>query len=981
MRQLTTIRTILNESDNKFIGTSKPHGRVTVEEDWQLTTTSNVYGKLENGPYRWWARDDVAPTETEVPNIESISINRSLDQDAATCTIVISNQLMLSNNTSPINSTDFGQPGYYGYNYGNAPDAQSLWGHSENSWKNVLVPNALLRTYQGYGGYTETNGKLVPDTISTAVTNGNLVMTGVWLVDTVSLGTNGKLRLQCRDMAKLLIEQMVFPPLVPERLYPPKYFRFVYEDVPAAPPDDPAPNPDPIEANLVYSDSTVERWLGTGALVNTAPDAFNRDESRGSISHGWRYWNNDYAKDWWEATVNGEINQVYINAIGAPPGGNYFAWISVKEGGTWQGTNTITYDGDDPGSNIQIYHPEKPSLGTDIKYVVAVAVPPAASVNLDEKDGIWVDLPRTYDAQALRVTIASTWYSPWGPNHYRSGVGAIRARLVNEDPVTSEPSVQTSETTIQKDGNIKDWVDPVKEMLMWSGFLLYQGESNISDPGPYGVIETSGTYPVDMLREDLFDKKNVMDVITSIKEVLGYIFYIDEEGGVQFHSPNWWALGNTLDDGTRVNYIHEIYDTNTLTDYTANFTDNDVRSEIIIGSDLEVEEANQTQYVTFDPRAVQPSGAPDLVRGMVRPAIWINEVWTNSEEQRLMAALIALHIMFNSRQGNVTIVANPEIQINDQVRIYERTSSESWVHYVRSINSEMNLETGSYTMSLGTNWLGEQEVWAFDRNTLLAIENRRKESPNESRRTDYNNAYEEWRADENVWTQDFKILPLAEPTRTHGEGGTWRVAVVGPPEPINNNGTAEANMDVDVVSTFNQVAAYAEVRVEYIFSQNTVPTGYDVIYITRQASNADINNWGSLANITTPIIHGRPDNWDDGEISNAASSSVNATNIDAQTNAAFEIAGAPGTVTFGDGDTVTTNGVPTANMLTGYISVGEAVAGGEIVIAAIPSGTTYQDSNNSTVKHVMWGTDIADVDAYAQVVWETLGDAILWTRS
>jgi hypothetical protein len=984
VRNLTAIRTILNQSDNKFIGVDKPHGRVTVEAGWQLNQTPQVYGNLDGGPYRYWALADQSQTEVEVPNIDSIAINRSLDQEAATCTIIMSNQLMYDNDEAPANSTDLGRPGYYGYGYGDSPDSSSLWGQAENSWNNVLVPNAMLRTYQGYGGYSEVSGKLVPDAISTALTNGNLVLTGVWLIDIVSMGTDGKMRLQCRDMAKLLIEQMIYPPLVPQRYYPPEWYRFEYENVPSTPNEENTPEQEPGPASLVYEDSSVERWLGASSTLGAlAPNAFTDDETQLSMGHGWRYWDNDYAMDWWQATCSGDVNEVYISPAGAPPTGNYEVWISIYEDGAWQGTPTITYDGDDPGSNIQLYHADKTSLGTGIKFVKTAAVETTASVNIDADDGTWIKLDRTYDADKIRITMRSTWDSPWGPNTYRSAVGSIRARLTEVDPVTEESAVTPSYETIQKDGNIRDWLDPVKELLLWSGFLLYEGSDDsdpewTGSPGVFGTLETSGTYPLDALNADLFDKKSVMDAIISIKEVLGYVFFIDEEGGVHFHSPNWWALGNTDENGDHSNYIHEIYDTQTLTDFTTSYTDQSVRSEIIIGSDLSVEaEGGTTQYVSFDPAAVQAPDAPDLNRGLVRPAIWINEVWTDEDEQRLMAALIALHSMFNSRQGSVTIVANPEIQINDQVRIYERVTSEAWSHYVRSVNSTMNLETGEYTMTLGTNWLGELEDWAFDRNILLALYNRQ----NQTRQTDYDNGYAAWRALQDVNTQDFQTIAASEPTRTHGEGGTWRVGVIGPPEPLNYKKPAEDLVDSDVRNFMDAVSTYAQVEIQYFFSTDTVPTDYEVIVITTEANNADINNWGSLADIGIPIIHARPANWDDGEITDAASTTVNATNIDAKTNAAFEIAGAPGTVTFGDGGTVNTEGVPNANMLTGYISVGESLSAGEIVIAAIPSGTTYQDTNTSSVKHVMWGTDIVDPEAYDQVVWEAFGDAILWTRN
>jgi len=979
VRELPTIRQILQQSDNKYVGVNKPHGRVTVEPAWQLNTTGQVYGNLDGGPYRYWAYGDQSQVELEVPNIDSISINRSLDQEAATCTIIMSNQVHDDNDETP-STLDFGNPGYYGFGYGDAPDSLHLWAHQENSWNNVLVPNALIRTYQGYGGYTvDGNGQLQQDSISTAVASGNLTITGVWLIDTVQLGTNGKIQLQCRDMAKLLIEQLIYPPLVPDRFYPPKWCRYVYESVPANPLNEGVTEDEPLvlgPASLQYEDSSVARWLGASSdLGSQAKNAFSINETEVSIGHGWRYWEYDYAKDWWQATCNTEINEIYINLAGTPHGGGYFVYISVMEDGVWQGVSTIPYSGDDPGSNIQIYHPDKPSLNTGINFVTATGIEPTPNVNEDLKDGTWVKLPRVYDAERIRITVESTWDSPWGPNTYRSAVGAIRARLANIDVNTETPTVATEFETIQRDGNITDWLDPVKELLLWGGFLLYNGEEPSGEQGVYGILETSGTWPVECLNENLFDKKSIMDSLISIKEVLGYLFFIDEEGAVHFHSPNWWSSGNTNQNGIRVNYVHDIADDNTMTDYTANYTDANTRSEIVIDSSLVDDEAGETQHVSFDPRAVQAPDSPDLLRGMVKPAVWTNEVWTNEDEQRLMAALIGLHSMFNSRQGSVTIVANPEIQINDQVRITERVTSESWVHYVRSIQSDMNLETGEYTMTVGTNWLGESENWAFDRNTLLAFYNRQSQP----RQTGYDNGYEAWRAFQEGRSQDLRIpTVVTEPSVTHGEGGTWNVGVVVGSDPGTGVSAAEI-ADTDVLAFMDQATQYSLTSVNYIFSTPTVPTGYDVLVVTSEANNSDINSWGSFALISTPVIHARPANWDNNEISGVGASSANSSTIDAQINGAFQITGAPGTVPFGDGGTVTTSAVASGNLPTGTISVGES-GGGDIVIGAIPAGETYDDSNDSTVRHVIWGSDVADVDLYDSVAWEAMGDAILWTK-
>ena len=78
-----------------------------------------------------------------------------------------------------------------------------------------------------------------------------------------------------------------------------------------------------------------------------------------------------------------------------------------------------------------------------------------------------------------------------------------------------------------------------------------------------------------------------------------------------------------------------------------------------------------------------------------------------------MAELINLQVWFSQRTGSVTCMANPNISINDQVKIVERNTSETYTHYIRAVSSSMDLDTGQYVMNLTTNWLGDQDNWVI----------------------------------------------------------------------------------------------------------------------------------------------------------------------------------------------------------------------------------------------------------------------------
>jgi hypothetical protein len=249
-------------------------------------------------------------------------------------------------------------------------------------------------------------------------------------------------------------------------------------------------------------------------------------------------------------------------------------------------------------------------------------------------------------------------------------------------------------TTQQFPGNYDDLSDIVKDLLLWSGWWLYGGT------GVYGNIESTGTYVETDLTADVFDKKPVMDAINQIRDVVGYLFWVDEEGGAHFESPNWFTYGNFLQEsGLRIGGIPEIDERVSLTNYSLTYTDRPIRSVIIITSDDPT--LNYSTTITTN-RPV----TSNLLRGMVRPAMIGTPFNVTAADQAIMAERIEQQIHFQSEQSSVTCVANPAIQINDQVRLWEQITGESNVHFVRGISSQHDLETGVWTYTLTTNNLG-----------------------------------------------------------------------------------------------------------------------------------------------------------------------------------------------------------------------------------------------------------------------------------
>jgi len=293
------------------------------------------------------------------------------------------------------------------------------------------------------------------------------------------------------------------------------------------------------------------------------------------------------------------------------------------------------------------------------------------------------------------------------------------------------------------DGNTKDSSDIVKDLLAWAGFAYYSASL---PPGPGGVtarppingnIESTGIPTTTVLKGDKWDKRSVIDCINELRQVTAYSTFVDEEGGFHFESPNFWAPGNRSLQGTKLfakyeedgswdfvaegtpgaePFIPELHEAIDLINYRASLDGDSLRSEVIIGSDLpDPNDPSRTKSVKFIPPTATDEIRPGVpaLRNIVRPAAWVNTNFDNERENRLMAELIALRIWFAQRTGSATIIGNPALSIGSQVRIVERTTSDTFIHLIQSISSSMDLVSGQYTMEISTNWLGDATDWVI----------------------------------------------------------------------------------------------------------------------------------------------------------------------------------------------------------------------------------------------------------------------------
>lgn len=927
-----------NEGSGQFFGSDgAPHGRVTVEIGWELRkSTATTFGSYDRGPLRWFQRSNNSQTETEVQNVRGIDIDRSIDVDAATCKITMTNMRMLDNGQiiSGTTGEGFGQPGYFWPGHGDSAFATERWGFVPNSWNDVLQPNALLRTYQGYGG----RGKEIDE----AIADGNIIQTGIWLVDDVNLDAKtGIMVISCRDMAKLLIEQTLYPPLVPvgedqSVHYPLNYYRWIYVNHPVIPYGDTIYKTGFETTEGVLSSPNASSHFDNGTTIHPGSDAIDgEDPSSFWMSSGRANPAGGTDFEYLEFNLSGSADIAGLNI--QPYAGNYEMYVSVKVGGVWQphptspgavvpfstgfprsaefripyvtkvgvgweraatidlgqlyqsagmirvtfthlakvgptnglpcvagvrdfqvGTfsSTITgggriitgiarghnnstngywlvgsdggvftfgklkfygsegskainapligiaskpdtgkgyrlagsdggvycfgdayYQGSLPGQGIVVTNVvgiENGDQGSSGYYLIrdtgevyafgsavhhgnhsggsvsgmAVKANGYWTVNIAgavqahgsatnygsvaSPDGFITAIEGTSTGLGYWCVSATGAVYSFGDAVYHGGANSLQLGggitdmvrthtdsgywLVGEDGgVFAFGDAMFSGSLPEQfsrvgNGNYDDYVDIIKDLLLWSGWWFRNPTLGDSTPANvFGSLESTGIFAPDNLTEDFFDKKPVIDVINTFKEIVGYITFADEIGAYHFKTPNVWTIGNFLETGPSTALMPVITDEKQLIGYTVDMNDTDARSQIIIATDDPALDLSDTKSVT-----INSQWGGDLLRGIVRPAMWVNGQFLTEAIQRTMAQLIDLHLFMQQRIGTVTMPANPILQIDDQVRIFERTTSETYIHYIRGYSTHMDLEGGEFTQTLQTHWMGDGDAWFLD---------------------------------------------------------------------------------------------------------------------------------------------------------------------------------------------------------------------------------------------------------------------------
>lgn len=651
----------------------------------------------------------------EIRNIRNYNWSRSTEQDVATCTLTLLNSDItpIGNADEVAHADDFDLPGWFTYNRGQ--QASNPWGYdSETGWQDVYVPDRLVRTYEGYGSDPNVSPAEDP----------NLYQSGTWLIDKVTYTASGDITLQMRDVGRLLLDQIVFPPVVPYAEYPLEWEPIHTEQVPGR--DCKGGSWDIPNGT---ASSSNDAYVGQG--LTDPPYAYYVDSRGGVAGH--------YAKDalikrddtyWWSTGQTTASSKVWWQvdldsptALGAvrinPQGGPYRCYISVKTDRGWVGKKKIPYTVTTEGVDVE----------ADIPFVKSVWVDRAFA-----EDHI---LPRKYrNVKAVRLTFSRLNDTKVSQNYpFRAGVDLVKLYTGNYDDLHFEKG-----TVLQSVGNFNDYTQIVKWVCAWGGFFWpdpstgqdFQvtdqagGQTTISYDAPDYILPKGRvwgtfmrTYTVtdqdSKLTVDLFDKKPLMDIINYVRDVVGFIFFIDEAGGVVWRLPN---LGLNVNAPKQGNYLSPghleprdrsrtastvvISDEETIYDYSTTLSSANTRERIFV--------ANVTGRIGTVIKGFRPTFQG---RGFRRIAGWTDQHFKSKTQARIMADMVAAHQMFDYRRGKVTIPGYAAIQIDDQVQILERVTNETYFHYVLGITSVLDMESGKWEYTLDTHWLGEDPADAW----------------------------------------------------------------------------------------------------------------------------------------------------------------------------------------------------------------------------------------------------------------------------
>ena len=673
----------------EYTGDNRPIVRATIAK-WHMHQSTYKIG--QNRSTTWQHRghlnsalfNQTGPVR-ELFNIKSFKWTRGVDTDAGSATMVLYNVQWKKDVANP-DPYEFDFPGWYTPNRGSGDNP---WDYEANGWKNWLLPDRIVKTFEGYG----IDQSVAPED------DDHMYPSGVWLIDEVDMSVEGLITLTMRDLGRLLLDQLMFPPVVPWDAYPLYWEAEEMVDAPTKQVPTGAWHTPTYEKD---SNQFYESGVISGLYLDGIADAVDPVDGSCHGHLGEHAFDGNVISHFLSAGsidpgemsyVQGTMAATNVTGVrGRFRGGPYQVYISLYNASSgWMGSNKIPFEAADDG----------PGMDAHIPYV--------KTFQWKKGDGQEFDLPRTYtNITKIRITLKSRWKSDIGQG-FRPYRGAIREVGYATATETYDPGTQVPQ------GNYSDYTDIIKWLCAWAGFHWPQNATLKKITGT--VTKAPGTNPlfpkgacwgdlhpvhttgIVKLEESMWDKKPLRDGISAVQEITGFDFWVDETGGAIWRLPNVWTKGNYLmpsgggPDQPRTTELFTLDERTTLIDMGVKLSSRNVRERIFVA------DANGQKGAVV-------KGYNPAPTGMHRVGGWTDSHFKRGDVRR-MADLIAIRQSYLYRTNTITIAANPGIQIDDQVIIQERMTGETYLHRVISIASEFDYEVGKWTYQLTTNWLGD----------------------------------------------------------------------------------------------------------------------------------------------------------------------------------------------------------------------------------------------------------------------------------
>lgn len=262
--------------------------------------------------------------------------------------------------------------------------------------------------------------------------------------------------------------------------------------------------------------------------------------------------------------------------------------------------------------------------------------------------------------------------------------------------------------------NYRDLADIIRLLAIWSGFY-FPGAPNSHNgrwPAILGGIEDTGIDATSVIGADVFDKKPPIDAMKTIREMVGYLTWIDQEGGLRFQSPNIWEAGNFDYDGKHHRFAFDLDEEVNLLSLRSSSNKALDRSSITVAmADPYRNGKGTVKLASFN---TNTTSVKNQLHGMNIPAMIGLDTDIPLKEMITMAELIGVRIWFLRRRGTISAPALPLIDPDDQIRAWDRITYDHYLHRVEGVVTNHDLDSGEYRMDLNTHWLGADNTdWAI----------------------------------------------------------------------------------------------------------------------------------------------------------------------------------------------------------------------------------------------------------------------------